>query len=316
MSNNKLQKKNISPKVSIIIPVYNGANYLGEAIDSALAQTYLNKEIIVVNDGSTDNGETRNIALKYGTEIFYLEKKNGGVASALNYGIRNMSGEYFSWLSHDDLYVENKLAKQIDYIGSNNLDRNSILYGNSQILFENEYRNIIRAKPIIGKSLRFSLTMNNLISGCSFLIPRSAFDYCDLFDEKLLYTQDNAMWFRLAGSFNFYHIDEVLVFTRVHKLQTGKMLHNQAQWEADKLKCYFINELNEKDFLVSQIRWWNYFPILIAMVSSGYNTASQVVYKKMVNLGFPPLKILRFLLFLLANIYILSRRLLKKYVRN
>ena len=81
------------PKVSIIIPVYNGANYMREAIDSALAQTYTNIEVVVVNDGSRDDGATREVALSYGDRIRYIEKENGGVSSALNRGIRDMTGE-------------------------------------------------------------------------------------------------------------------------------------------------------------------------------------------------------------------------------
>ena len=79
------------PLVSIVIPVYNGANYMREAIDSALAQTYKNIEVIVVNDGSTDN--TDEIAKSYGDKIRYFKKENGGVATALNLGIREMRGE-------------------------------------------------------------------------------------------------------------------------------------------------------------------------------------------------------------------------------
>lgn len=85
----------MDPLVSIIIPVYNGSNYMREAIDSALAQTYSNIEIIVVNDGSNDDGETRNIALSYGDKIRYFEKENGGVSTALNLGIKNMGGIFF-----------------------------------------------------------------------------------------------------------------------------------------------------------------------------------------------------------------------------
>ena len=88
-----------NPKVSIIIPVYNGSNYLKEAIDSALNQTYANVEVIVVNDGSNDNGKTEALAKSYGDRIKYCYKENGGVASALNYGIKTMHGQYFSWLS-------------------------------------------------------------------------------------------------------------------------------------------------------------------------------------------------------------------------
>ena len=66
------------PKVSIVIPAYNASNYLSEAIDSALAQTYPNVEVVVVNDGSPDDGATRAVALSYGDRIRYVEKENGG----------------------------------------------------------------------------------------------------------------------------------------------------------------------------------------------------------------------------------------------
>ena len=102
-----------NPKVSIIIPVYNGSDYMREAIDSALSQTYDNIEIIVVNDGSKDNGESERIALTYGDKIRYIYKENGGVSTALNEGIRHMSGEYFSWLSHDDVYTPDKIKKSV-----------------------------------------------------------------------------------------------------------------------------------------------------------------------------------------------------------
>ena len=86
-----------TPKVSIVIPAYNASNYLSEAIDSALKQTYENIEIIVINDGSGDDGATRQIALSYGDKIRYYEKENGGSSSALNLGIVDMTGEWFSW---------------------------------------------------------------------------------------------------------------------------------------------------------------------------------------------------------------------------
>ena len=104
----------MKPLVSIIIPVYNGGNYLSEAIDSALNQTYENIEIIVVNDGSQDDLKTEQIALSYGERITYVSKENGGSSSALNVGIRTMKGEYFSWLSHDDLYLPEKIEKQVE----------------------------------------------------------------------------------------------------------------------------------------------------------------------------------------------------------
>ena len=100
------------PKISIVILVYNGANFLSQAIDTALAQTYDNIEIIVVNDGSNDDGATGQVALSYGDKINYFSKPNGGVSSALNYAIEKMQGDYFSWLSHDDLYEPEKKSKR------------------------------------------------------------------------------------------------------------------------------------------------------------------------------------------------------------
>ena len=86
-----------SPLVSIVIPVYNGSNYLKEAIDSALAQTYKNIEVLVINDGSNDDDLTNEIAFSFGDKIKYYKKENGGVSSALNYGISKMKGDYFSY---------------------------------------------------------------------------------------------------------------------------------------------------------------------------------------------------------------------------
>ena len=128
-----------NPKVSIIIPVYNGANYMREAIDSALGQTYQNTEIIVVNDGSCDDGATDRIALSYGDKIKYIKKENGGVSSALNLGIQNMTGEYFSWLSHDDVYGPDKIKHQIESLSTFS-DKKSVALCSNYFINENSDR--------------------------------------------------------------------------------------------------------------------------------------------------------------------------------
>ena len=85
-----------NPLISIIIPVYNGENYIKDSINSALNQTYKNIEIIVVDDGSIDN--TSNIVKTFSNKVIYLYKDNGGVSSALNLGIKKSSGKYISWI--------------------------------------------------------------------------------------------------------------------------------------------------------------------------------------------------------------------------
>ena len=104
-------------KVSVIIPVYNGDRYIGEAIDSVLAQTYTNYEIIVVDDGSTDN--TSQIVQAYGDRVFYWYQENQGVASARNVGIEKAQGELIAFLDADDFFLPEKLAKQVAYFEVN-----------------------------------------------------------------------------------------------------------------------------------------------------------------------------------------------------
>ena len=129
-----MNTRDLNPKVTIVIPVYNGANYLSEAIESALAQTYRNIEIIVVDDGSNDGGATEKIATSYKDRIRYYKKDNGGVAAALNLGIKKMTGEYFSWLSHDDMYEKTKIEDQVNYLNKNNSE-DTIVASQVKVLF-------------------------------------------------------------------------------------------------------------------------------------------------------------------------------------
>ena len=243
-----------TPKVSIVIPAYNASNYLSEAIDSALAQTYPNVEIIVVNDGSKDNGETEQVALSYGDKIRYFSKENGGSSSALNLGISKMTGEWFSWLSHDDLYVPEKVEKQITYIQSLKIDKSDLskhIFFSASELIDAEGKtirscNIKQVKKLANKVNSFSHN-GHLIAeptvynfhGCSCLIHRDAFADIGFFDEQLRLLNDVDFWFRLyAANYIIHYIPEALVKGRVHAKQVSKSIgysyHNPEQdmfWE-------------------------------------------------------------------------------------
>lgn len=204
-----------NPKVSIVIPVYNGADYLREAIDSALAQTYKNIEVLVVNDGSADGGVTENIAMSYGNEIRYFYKGNGGVASALNAGIRLMSGEYFSWLSHDDVYYPEKVAAQVAELRK--LPQPSVLYSNYDVIdCQSRVLRRVVIKPYAPHEFRQALIYDNPIHGCSALVPRICFEHLGMFDERLRTTQDYDLWFRMAKEYEFLHMPVVLLKSREH----------------------------------------------------------------------------------------------------
>ncbi len=104
------------PKVSIIIPVYNCASYLGEALESVISQTYNDIEIIVVDDGSTD--DSAKVAKKYLGHITYLYQENAGISAALNFGISHAKGDYFAFLDSDDIWKKNKLYLQMEIINT------------------------------------------------------------------------------------------------------------------------------------------------------------------------------------------------------
>ena len=230
-----------SPKVSIVIPVYNGSNYMREAIDSALAQTYQNIEILVVNDGSTDNGATAEIASSYGDRIRYFSKKNGGVSTALNMGIREMTGEYFSWLSHDDVYYPYKIETQIEYL-KNSKKKDLVLYSDLEFIDHESIflrsHCIDNIEPIMFK---YALITGNPIHGCTALLPKSCFDECGLFDETLITTQDYDMWFRIAKRYSFIHIPNKLIKSRLHDEQGSIVIKEHSK----KITEYYIKCLND-----------------------------------------------------------------------
>lgn len=234
-------------KVSIVIPVFNGSNYLREAIDSALAQTYPDIEVIVVNDGSSDNGETERIALSYGEKIRYFYKENGGVASALNLAIEKMAGGYFSWLSHDDLYCPEKVESQIRIL-SGLTQKRTILYGDHEIFFDNARdAKVISLPPVPPEQFRYFITVENVLHGCTLLIPKAAFAECGRFNEALRTTQDYDLWFRMAEKFQFLHIPGVLVKARCHTGQCSTKMKGTALKEINELLSDFVRRLSETE---------------------------------------------------------------------
>ena len=211
------KEKNEYPKVSIIIPVYNGEKYVSLAIDSALRQTYKNVEVIVVNDGSKD--KTDKICKLYKNKIKYIKKENGGVSTALNVGIENMSGDYFSWLSHDDLYYPEKIETEINYLREHNLfNTKTILYSNHSFLYENGYRGneSIYDSSFLNRDSAYAI-MQGGINGITQLIPKKAFYDVGFFDVNSRCVQDYKLWFEMYKyGYKFIHIPYILTATRIH----------------------------------------------------------------------------------------------------
>ena len=238
-----------NPLVSIVIPVYNGANYVSEAIESALKQTYKNIEVIVVNDGSTDN--TEKIVKKYGDKIRYFYKENDGVASALNLGIKNMKGEYFSWLSHDDVYYSNKIERQIEEL--KNIDKDNILYSGFE--FVNDKSEFLYAWEIASKNEyrklnnSFYALLFSGLDGCSLLIPKKAFYEVDFFNEDLKCTQDYDLWFKIfKNGYKIKYIPEVLLQYRIHESQDSNSKKDFLRNEGNEVWINMLKNINDDEY--------------------------------------------------------------------
>lgn len=213
-----------NPRVSIIVPVYNGSNYMRDAIDSALSQTWENTEVVVVNDGSRDDGATQAIARSYGDRIVFVDKPNGGVASALNAGLQAMTGDIFCWLSHDDRHHAEKTAVQVeDWIANGR--QQEVLFSNyrlidaqgsfiTDVMLDHE---MLTQKPLYP-------VLRGSVHGCSVFVPKALFDEVGGFDESLPTTQDYDLWRRMIARYPFRHLPRILIDSRWHDEQGSKKI--------------------------------------------------------------------------------------------
>lgn len=239
------------PLVTAVVPVFNGSDYLGEALESLINQTYQNLEIVVVNDGSTDDGATAFVANKYKDKIRYFEKSNGGVASALNYAISKAKGEYITWLSHDDIFAADKIQVSLDVILKHS-PQSVVVYTDFSVFTINKQQQIpIRLQAPHPRQFRFWLTENNQLHGCTVMASKKIFEEIGLFDENLKTTQDYDMWFRIAKRYDFIHIPKITVLARSHENQGSVSMAPLVLKECEELLSKFVLQLTEEEISAS-----------------------------------------------------------------
>ncbi|WP_196598649.1 glycosyltransferase [Pectinatus frisingensis] len=266
------------PLVSIVIPVYNGANFLRQAIDSALAQTYTNCEIIVVNDGSTDEGATDAIARSYGSKIRYFIKTNGGVATAVNYGIQQMHGEYFSWLSHDDMYNPPKIERQMEAIlnASNNVE---IAHSNFSFLYmeTGQIDPVDWLKCYSKEEMEYSnfAPLFLCIHGSTILVKKSCFERVGLYDTGLPATQDSEFLFRAMRGRRSVFLEDNLVTVRMHD-QQGQRIMSAFPKEYNEIFQRFCKMLDDAEKIEMCGSVYNFYYRLYLTLKT-FRTASSVL---------------------------------------
>jgi glycosyltransferase involved in cell wall biosynthesis len=225
------------PKVTVVIPAYNAMQFLPKTVESVLAQTFSDWELLIVNDGSSDN------IVQWATHITddrvkLISQKNQGVSAARNTGIMQSSGEYLAFLDADDLWKPTKLEKQV---------RRFEEYPAAGLVYT--WTTLVDAlgKPIkraIASQLEGNvweqiLVANMIGNGSSAMIRRSCFETVGMFDPKLSSAADRDMWIRIASCYPFAVVKEPLTLWRQH---TNSMSKNCQSMMQD------LREVIEKNF--------------------------------------------------------------------
>lgn len=204
------------PKVSVIIPCYNSEKFLAAALESALAQTFTDLEVIVVDDGSTDG--TASIVMAYGDDrrVRYLYQKNQGLSVARNVGIEAAGGEFIAFLDSDDLWVASKIARQVELLAR---DQDTILVFTDYSTFDSSGMIASRKLPKLPDGpllFSFLFSRNNFIYPSTVVLRRNIFHDVGYFDVSLNSIEDYDLWLRIVYKFKMVSIPEPMVKIRQH----------------------------------------------------------------------------------------------------
>lgn len=209
------------PLVSVVIPTYNQAAYLREAIDSVLAQTYPDIECIVVDDGSTDG--TADILATYGDRITSFRQPNRGAAVALNVGLRAARGELICWLSSDDAYLPAKVERQVEALRLRP-DAGLCCTGWESMDAAGSTLRQHADSTWVHEDALVAVFWRNPINGTTVMLPRPVLDEVGLFDEQIRADVDGDMWMRIAAIRPVIVVPGILARYRVHSAAQSRDL--------------------------------------------------------------------------------------------
>jgi glycosyltransferase involved in cell wall biosynthesis len=201
------------PKVSVIIPTYNCGHYLEQAIESAMDQTYRDLEIIVLDDGSTDN--TSEVVQKYGTKIRYIRQTNAGLPAARNRAIEASSGEFIALLDSDDWWEPSKLAEQVPLLEQD--PEVALVYTDLRVIYDDGeiLPSFLASRPLATSGYVFDLLLKSgFILPSTVLLRRTCLEEVGMFDESMRSHEDIELWLRICQRWKVALVDEPLTHRR------------------------------------------------------------------------------------------------------
>jgi glycosyltransferase involved in cell wall biosynthesis len=249
----------VKSKLSVIIPTFNHGQYLMRAIDSVLGQTYKNLEIIVVDDGSTDN--TKDQARAYDGLITYIYQPNKGLADARNTGIKASLGEFIAFLDADDWFLKDNLQIKMSFLESHR----DAAWVYSDWQYVDEEGNYLKrgaekfkyaAKKLNGYIFQELVHNRNFISPCTVVVKKTVLEDVNYFDPNVICQEDLDLWLRISLKYPAHYMDKVLVYVTVHpkSLSTDftKWVNGNAVI-ADKLKDLIPDNFQGRQKLMNKI---------------------------------------------------------------
>lgn len=209
------------PKISVIIPAYNAMAYLPETLESVFKQTFLDFEILIINDGSSDNIVEWASQIQ-DSRVRLISQKNQGLSGARNTGIWSSKGEYLAFLDADDIWEANKLEKQVEYL-EKNLNIGLVSSWVSSIDDKGNIQESYQYPQAEGNDLTKELFRGNImICGSTPLVRRICFEKVGFFERSLSSAADWDMWLRIARYYSIAVIKEPLVRYRRHSNNMSK----------------------------------------------------------------------------------------------
>ncbi|MBU0682995.1 MAG: glycosyltransferase [Candidatus Omnitrophota bacterium] len=269
-------------KVSVIIPAYNKAELTVKTVESVLAQTYKNTEIIVVDDGSTD--DTKQKLNSYHDRIKYVYKNNGGACSARNVGIKKAKGDYIALIDCDDIYLPEKIEMSAKF-----LDKNpDIGFVHTPVYFIDENDNICgrypRFKKVPSGIVTKKLLLKNFVCNSTVVARTECFEKVGMFDETIFTPADWDMWLRLSEFYKAGYINKPMTLYRKSESYIVKHLEQSKRELLIVVEKAFKRNpglgIKFREKLVSNIHYWQALGYLRAENSEKARNEAIIALKK------------------------------------
>jgi len=227
-------------KVSIIIPTYNRAKFIGGAIQSVLGQTYQDFEVIIIDDGSTDNTKEAVRRFKDSRISYLVQKENRGTSMVKNIGIREAKGKYIAFLDDDDKWLPEKLEMQVSKLEKSSTDTGFIYCGYKML--NKEGKILRKIQPKFKGEIYQNLLRRNFIALPTILVKKEIFQKTELFDEELKFGEDWDLFLRMAKLYKSDFVNDYLVDCYIY----GKRLTTESLKDSS-IRIYSLNKIIKKN---------------------------------------------------------------------